>query len=668
MPLTVNTNISAMNAQRAGLDANDEMATSMERLASGKRINSAVDDAAGLAISARMEAQISGLNQAVRNANDAISLVQTAEGALQEYGEILQRIRELAIQSGGGAPSNLDRVSLHAEVAQLQEELARIANTTRFNGEILLNGTFIAKDFQIGQSNQEEVQVTVGNLRPENVGAFTQNLITNVGTIAGQAAADKANLGSNGASITNGVVAQTITIGVGTDTPRTIDVAAGATARDISDAINRSGAAINSRATTTTNVYVENNNSTGELKFKLSRSGSDIQQQIDVTPGAGSKAAALASQVNAGFPDHNIKALVKTDASGNEYVELHQENGYDIVIDDYVTTPGTNAISLDFGGQDELVLTGLSGAAKTVIGGTVVADAPQSFLMTSNDSTNSVLVGSRAALSFQDIDTTLASWTGKEFSLTINGGAAITVYTDGTYDGTNAASGRVASPSTLSDIVTNINASIAHQLNTAGGGTAGAGGVLASTHAAYGLSVSAQYTTGSDTLQFLVNSGVSNASSSLTLAQTSSSDTLLFGDPASVTNGVHLKDGNGENQTTFTDTGGDTAPTQTVRYVSQIDVSTRATALLAMTVVDAALETVAANRGLLGAVANRLESTIQNLMTTSENTSASLSRVMDADYAAESTALARAQVLQQASIAILAQANTTTQQVLRLLE
>ena len=160
------------------------------------------------------------------------------------------------------------------------------------------------------------MQVTVGNLRPENVGAFTQNLITNVGTIAGQAAADKANLGSNGASITNGVVAQTITIGVGTDTPRTIDVAAGATARDISDAINRSGAAINSRATTTTNVYIENNNSTGELKFKLSRSGSDIQQQIDVTPGAGSKAAALASQVNAGFPIITSKPLSRPTHQG----------------------------------------------------------------------------------------------------------------------------------------------------------------------------------------------------------------------------------------------------------------------------------------------------------------------------------------------------------------
>jgi flagellin len=656
MPLTVNTNISAMNAQRAGLEANDEMATSMERLASGKRINSAVDDAAGLAISARMEAQISGLNQAVRNAYDAISLVQTAEGALQEYGEILQRIRELAIQSGGGAPSNLDRVNLHAEVAQLQQELARIANSTRFNGEILLNGTFLSKDFQIGQSNHEEVQISVANMRPETVGAFTQNLIGNVGTIDG---ATKTNIGSQGASIDNGVVAQTITVAVGTETPRTFDIAKGASARVIADAINGSGAAVNSRATTTTNIYVEDSANTGEFSFKISNSSNpDFEQDIRVTSGAASKAASLASQINTGYPNHNITASVKTDANGVSYVELYQANGYDIIIDEYATTP-TAAINLDFGGTDELVLTGASGAGKVVIGGTVVADAPSSFLMTSDDTTNSVLVGSRAKLSFQDVDTTLSKLTSKTFSLAINGGSAITVYTNGTYDGTNAATGQVASPTTFSDIITNINASIAHQLNTSGSGTAGTGGVLASTHAAYGLNVSTVYTTGSDTVDIVINSGVSNTTSALVLTEISSQ--LDFSD-------INLLDSEGVTQTTFTDTGGETSPTQTVRYVSQIDISNRQSALLAMTVVDAALQTVAAARGSLGAVANRLESTIQNLMTTSENTSASLSRVMDADYAAESTNLARAQVLQQASIAILAQANTTTQQVLRLLE
>ena len=666
MPLTVNTNISAMNAQRAGLDANDEMATSMERLASGKRINSAVDDAAGLAISARMEAQISGLNQAVRNANDAISLVQTAEGALQEYGEILQRIRELAIQSGGGAPSNLDRVNLHAEVAQLQEELGRIANSTRFNGEILLNGTFLSKDFQIGQSNHEEVQISVANMRPETIGAFTQNLISNVGTIDG---ATKTNIGSQGATIDNGVVAQTVTVAVGTETPRTFDIAVGASARDIADALNGSGAAINSRATTTTNIYVEDVANTGEFSFKISNSSNpDFEQEISVTSGSASKSAALASQINTGYPNHNITASVLTDDDGNEYVQLFQANGYDIIIDEYATTPGA-AINLDLGGTDELVLTGDSGAGKVVIGGTVIADAPSSFLLTSDDTTNSVLVGSRAALSFQDIDTdidnSLAKWIDKDFSLAINGGTAIIVNTNGTYDdgAGNPVTpvGVVASPSTFSDIVTNMNLCIQAQLNTAGTGTAGTLGVVASTHAAYGLNVSAVYTTGSDTLQFLVNSGVSNSDSSLVLTETSDGNDLDFSD-------VNLLDSEGATATTFSDTGGETSPTQTVRYVSQIDISTRDSALLAMTVVDAALQSVAAARGSLGAVANRLESTIQNLMTTSENTSASLSRVMDADYAAESTNLARAQVLQQASIAILAQANTTTQQVLRLLE
>ena len=660
MPLTVNTNISAMNAQRAGLDANDEMATSMERLASGKRINSAVDDAAGLAISARMEAQISGLNQAVRNSNDAISLVQTAEGALQEYGEILQRIRELAIQSGGGAPSNLDRVNLHAEVAQLQEELGRIANSTRFNGEILLNGTFLSKDFQIGQSNHEEIQISVANMRPETVGAFTQNLISNVGTIDG---ATKTNIGSQGASIDNGVVAQTVTVAVGTETPRTFDIAEGASARDIADAINQSGAAVNSRATTTTRIYVEDVANTGEFSFKISNSSNpDFEQDIRVTSGAASKSNALASQINTGYPNHNITATVKTDVNGASYVELYQANGYDIIIDEYATTPGA-AINLDFGGNDELVLTGGTGAGKVVIGGSVVADAPSSFLLTSDDTTNSVLVGSRAKLSFQDVTTdeanSFALWASKSFSLAINGGTAITVYTNGTYDGTNAAAGQVAAPASFSDYVTNINASIAHQLNTAGLGVAGTGGVLAAAHPAYGLNVSAVWSTGSNTLEFLVNSGVSNASSSLVLTELAGQ--LDF-------SAINLLDSEGVTQTTFSDTGGETSPTQKVRYVSQIDISTRNSALLAMTVVDAALQSVAAARGSLGAVANRLESTIQNLMTTSENTSASLSRVMDADYAAESTNLARSQVLQQASIAILAQANATTQQVLRLLE
>ena len=654
MPLTVNTNISALNAQRAGLDSSEEMATAMERLASGKRINSAVDDAAGLAISARMEAQISGLNQAVRNANDAISLVQTAEGALQEYGEILQRIRELAIQSGGGAPSNLDRVNLHAEVAQLQEELGRIANSTRFNGEILLNGSFTSKDFQIGQSNQEEVSVSVGNLRPETIGAHTQNLISNVGTIEG---ATKRNIGSEGASIDNGVVAQQITVAVGTETPRTFEVAAGDSARTIADKLNRSGAAINSRATTTMNVYVENAQNVGDFSFKISNSSNaTYEQSISVTSGAASKAQALASQINTGYPNHNISATVKTDEAGVEYVELFQANGYDITIDEYATTPGA-AIHLDLGGRDELVLTGDTGAGKVVFGGTVIADAPDTFLMTSTDTTNSVLVGSRAQIEFQDVDDTLANWLNQSFVIKVNGSADMRIRTDGYQsdgstalpaayvNGASSTTSPVQPPTTFAEVVSNMQLSLAWEMSQ-----------LASTDPAYGLGVALTYTTGSNTLKLSVLSGVSNTDSTLLITEGDDGDFISFGlsDDATVTS--------------FSDQGGDTSPTESVRYVSQIDISTRDSALLAMTVVDAALQTVAANRGLLGAVANRLESTIQNLMTTSENTAASLSRIMDTDYAAESTRLSKAQVLQQASVSILAQANATTQTVLKLLE
>jgi flagellin len=655
MPLTVNTNISALNAQRAGLDSSEEMATAMERLASGKRINSAVDDAAGLAISARMEAQISGLNQAVRNSYDAISLVQTAEGALQEYGEILQRIRELAIQSGGGAPSNLDRVNLHAEVAQLQEELARIANSTRFNGEILLNGSFTSKDFQIGQSNQEEVSVSVGNLRPETIGAYTQNLLTNVGTIEGQAT--KSNIGSEGASIDNGVLEQQITVAVGTETPRTFQVDAGDSARVIADKLNRSGAAINSRATTTINVYVENAENQGDFSFKLSNSSNDsFEQTIEVTSGAASKTQALASQINTGYANHNISATVKTDDSGNEYVELFQSNGYDIILDEYATTPDA-AIHLDMGGQDELVLTGDSGAGKVVIGGTVIADAPDTFLLSSTDSTNSVLVGNRASISFQDVitdeDNDFVLWKDKTFELTVNDGTTITVSTDGLASDDDAQitdSVATADIASFTDIVTNLNKSIAYELSL----------ITDEDDTAYGIDVDVVFTTGSNTLEFKVQNGVSNSDSILYLDE-SSTPSLVFED-------VGFTDAEGNTAVEFTASGGETSPTETVRYVSQIDISSRDSALLAMTVVDAALQTVAANRGLLGAVANRLESTIQNLMTTSENTAASLSRIMDTDYAAESTRLAKAQVLQQASISILAQANATTQSVLKLLE
>lgn len=142
MALTVNTNVASLNTQRNLLKSSNSLSTSMQRLSTGSRINSAKDDAAGLQISNRMTSQINGLSVAVRNANDGISIAQTAEGAMQESTNILQRMRDLALQSANGSNSNEDRAALQKEVSSLQQELTRVADTTTFGGKKLLDGTF----------------------------------------------------------------------------------------------------------------------------------------------------------------------------------------------------------------------------------------------------------------------------------------------------------------------------------------------------------------------------------------------------------------------------------------------------------------------------------------------------------------------------------------------
>ena len=407
MALTVNTNVSALNAQRATLQSQDEMASAMERLATGKRINSAVDDAAGLAIAARMESQVSGLNQAVRNANDAISMVQTAEGALQETTAILQRIRELSIQSAGGAPSNADRVNLNKEVVQLQEELARIANTTRFNGGLLLNGSFVDTDFQIGQSNNEEITVTIGDIRPERIGAYTQRTVKNVGLVSS---------GSGLNTIDNGVQQQTLVVQVGNEVPRTIAIKKGDDAREISDKLNEAGAQINSTAITETNVYIDG---TGSFSFKLSSSSTpDIEDTITVGATAGSQAAALAAEVNRGYSEHNISATIEVDDNGVEYVKMVQDDGYDIRIQGYVTS-GDSSLDFDEDGVPEL--TGAYGKTATVVGGAITVDAPASFLISSDDSLNTILQGTRASLEVTGVSSDPAAYQDKSFDVTVNG-------------------------------------------------------------------------------------------------------------------------------------------------------------------------------------------------------------------------------------------------------
>ncbi|RTZ15428.1 flagellin [Vibrio aquaticus] len=169
MAITVNTNVSAMTAQRHLTNATDLLNQSLERLSSGNRINSAKDDAAGLQISNRLESQMRGLDVAMRNANDGISIMQTAEGAMSETTNILQRMRDLSLQSSNGSNSRAERVALQEEMSALNDELNRIAETTSFGGRKLLNGSFSSSSFQIGASSGEAVQVSLKNMRSDSL-------------------------------------------------------------------------------------------------------------------------------------------------------------------------------------------------------------------------------------------------------------------------------------------------------------------------------------------------------------------------------------------------------------------------------------------------------------------------------------------------------------------
>jgi flagellin len=194
MALTINTNVASLNAQRNLGQTQGALAKSMQRLSSGLRINSAKDDAAGLAISDRMTAQIRGLNQAVRNANDGISLAQTAEGALQESTNILQRMRELAVQSANDTNDNSDRSSLNAEVTQLISELDRIAGTTEFNGKALLDGTFSSATFQVGADagSTQTISMTIAGATATHLTVSSVDISSQSGASAAITAIDSA--------------------------------------------------------------------------------------------------------------------------------------------------------------------------------------------------------------------------------------------------------------------------------------------------------------------------------------------------------------------------------------------------------------------------------------------------------------------------------------------
>ena len=315
MASTINTNISSLTAQRNLGTSQASLNTSIQRLSSGLRINSAKDDAAGLAISERFTAQIRGLNQAVRNANDGISLSQVAEGALAGSGNILQRVRELSVQSANATNSASDRKAIQAEVGQLLSELDRISLTTEFNGQKLLDGSFGSATFQVGANANQTITATTGNFRTSNYGV-------NLTASASGAATTGATAGSAGAA------SGTITI-AGLQT-KVINVAASGTAADIASAVNAA-----SDATGVTAVA----RNVSELKFGATGSFSlavkgDNSTAANVTfnVSAANTPAGLSDAMKAINDSASQTGITAKLNSNNDGLVLTNESGKDINI------------------------------------------------------------------------------------------------------------------------------------------------------------------------------------------------------------------------------------------------------------------------------------------------------------------------------------------------
>ena len=367
MSSTINTNLNSLTAQR-NLGANQaSLSTAIQRLSSGLRINSAKDDAAGLAISDRFSSQIRGLNQAVRNANDGISLAQTAEGALKASSDILQRVRELAVQSANATNSAGDRQALQSEVGQLIAELDRISQTTEFNGTRLLDGSFGTQQFQVGANANQTIIAATANVRTT---AYGNNQVQAAGGVATLAA-----VGSN--STTAGSVAINGALG-----SATVTIAANSTAKANSDLINAQKSSTGVSATARTDVSLAFS-ATGNYSLTL-RSDNATAQSITFAVSATGTSDGLSAAVSA-INDQSSKTGVTAslNAAGTAVV-LTNATGNDISVADTAVANSGNVsvIKLDSAGANvagTALLTADTTAETATAVGYITLDSEKSF-------------------------------------------------------------------------------------------------------------------------------------------------------------------------------------------------------------------------------------------------------------------------------------------------
>ena len=627
----------------------DAQNQAIERISSGLRLNHALDDAAGASIVSRMTSQIKGLEAAMRNAADAISLTQTAEGALDEVSSILHRMRELSVQAANGVYTGQDRQAIQNEVGQIQIELARIAQNSTFNAVKMLNGDFTNTAFQIGFQPNDTAILSIENVDPTGLGEYLtkSDQLRNASATFMPAAApivanDKASFQPRIQETEN----LTIYGNVGNVT---IDVNGGSTAKEIAASISSrlSETGVSATAQTRLNVeFAETANgtqSTDTVSFNLYGKNTTTPTLIAAnvifgeTNGRGADLTELAAAVNGATGKTGISASLSVDKAT---MTLLSDDGYDIVAENYALV-GVTGPNMIVAGADEKHAA-LSGVEKLSIqagiepnsvqvSGEVTFRSPFIFSVASGN------VGTSAA---PNLMSPLAPFESTSPAFDVTPGTYIvntgTAKASSTYGGTTpspTAAGTTGTGMTVQVTVADVSG-----VATVTGAQILNPGSNYQFHNVVQINGSAFETGGTGSVQ------------------------LVFNPPS--TSGL-------SNDTAIVNSGGmfsSNPPGATLSSVSQLDVLTVANAKKMLTAVDGALVRIDLERSDLGATMSRMEHVINNLSNISKNTKEARSRIQDADIALETTNLTKAQVLNQAAQAMLAQANRTSQSILSLLQ
>jgi flagellin len=704
MALSINTNISSLTAQRAIADSKNDLETAMERLSTGSKINSASDDAAGLAMTQRMTAQIQGLNMAIKNSNDGIAMTKSIEGAITEVSDMLQRMRELSIQAANGTNSASDRTYLQDEVNLLIQEVTRVSANTRYNGSLILDGTFINKQLQVGIEEGEHITFSVDSVAANQIGAHT--LIGNgVNPETASATAPVNPVTTDEDIEIFGYLGTKILESSSQDTAKEVATKANLmTAETGVKAYAKTYAALSSGDPTARTYNLKINDfQTGNFIISSTDVG-DAVEAINRISGASGVTAKVDNNKVVLFDADGDDITIENTKVGTEFVDLVVEKlsedglvanvvGQPVRIGEGATSTNTQATFTqthgtlaNYASETHTLTDGTTTLSITIGGSTpTTADLVSAFRSATGYDTFKFDVSANSTTGFtftarepgviqttEQPVLTAAAAVSDEGALTAGaaGAASDSTRISGTLKFVSSHSFSVEQAGATKAVFTQAHgtlsqyASAAHTLSdgvttlsiTQAGSTPTTAQLVTAFQAASGYANFAYDITANGTAGFTFTAKNPGA--------ISAADQPVFTPHANVTTEGALTVATAGDALGYFASGSQTA---SLVDLTQVKISTESGASDAISIIDSALDKVAQMRSDLGAIENRMDHTISNLMNIAEKTADSRSRLEDADFALESARLAKNQVLQQAGTSMLSQANQMNQLVMELL-